>query len=491
VDNNFSDSTLEVINPGTGKIVGKVKLTTTAQLDEMLGRSSKIFSYWKQESISSRSLLITKFRKKLISRVDDLVNTICDETGKKSFEALLEIFTSMDHMNHTIRLSKKVLKIQSRNSGFLKYKRARVTYEPFGIAGIISPWNYPLILSLSPVVEALLAGNCVILKPSEHTPLTTAILKKAWDSLGNYNDVFQVIYGEGDLGQHLVSSEKTDVICFTGSTNIGRIIARECAAKLKPAILELGGKDPMIVLGDAHLNRAVKAAVWGGMSNAGQTCISVENIFVQQSIYSDFCNQISKQVKSMSAGPQKKNHIGPITISAGLKKINRQLDELPASIKKVEGVSEDISRFVAPTVVFDPPDDSLICNEETFGPIITVTPFDTIEDAVKKANSTGYGLSASVFTRNKKTAREVAASLNSGSVVINDVLTGFGMADLPFGGKGISGLGRVHGKEGLLAFSHVKAITENRITFSGEPWWYETSGKIEILLKKFIRLWYG
>ena len=167
------------------------------------------------------------------------------------------------------------------------------------------------------------------------------------------------------------------------------------------------------------------------------------------------------------------------------------MDELPASIKKVEGVSEDISRFVAPTVVFDPPDDSLICNEETFGPIITVTPFDTIEDAVKKANSTGYGLSASVFTRNKKTAREVAASLNSGSVVINDVLTGFGMADLPFGGKGISGLGRVHGKEGLLAFSHVKAITENRITFSGEPWWYETSGKIEILLKKFIRLWYG
>ncbi len=144
MDNNFSDSTLKVHNPGTGKIVGEVRLTTTAQLDEMLIRSSKIFLSWKEESVTSRSLLITKFRKKLISRIDDLVDTICDETGKKSFEALLEIFTTMDHLNHAIRLSKKVLKTQSRNSGFLKYKRARVTYEPFGIAGIISPWNYPL-----------------------------------------------------------------------------------------------------------------------------------------------------------------------------------------------------------------------------------------------------------------------------------------------------------------------------------------------------------
>ena len=491
MDNNFSDLTLEVHNPGTGKIVGEVNLTTTAQLDDMLVRSSNIFSSWKQESVSSRSLLITKFRKKLISRIDDLVDTVCDETGKKSFEALLEVFTSMDHLNHAIHLSKKVLKTQSRNSGFLKYKRARVTYEPFGIAGIISPWNYPLILSLSPVVEALLAGNCVVLKPSEHTPLSTAILKEVWDSLGDYNDVFQVVYGEGDLGQHLVSSQKTDIICFTGSIKIGRLIAIECAKNLKPAILELGGKDPMIVLGDAHLNRAVKAAVWGGMSNAGQTCISVENIFVQKSIYPDFCKQISKLIKSMSAGSMKKNHIGPITISAGLKKINKQLGELPASTKKVMGITEDVSRFVAPTVVFDPPDDSLLCNDETFGPIITVTPFDTIEDAIKKANSNGYGLSASVFGRNKNTTRKIASALNSGSVVINDVLSGYGMADLPFGGKGISGLGRVHGKEGLLAFSHVKAITENRITFPGEPWWYETSGKIEKLLKKFIRLWYG
>ncbi len=491
MSSTISNQAIRVFNPATQEKLADIPITSTDELNEILTRASKSTTMWNSTSLRNRITILKGFRKAIVTASENLILTICNETGKKHFEGLLEVITSLEHLKQAAVSAPQILKSRSRNSGFLKYKRSRVQYEPLGVAGIISPWNYPLILSLSPVVEALLAGNTVILKPSEQTPLTAKLLKQIWDSIDVNPDIFQVIYGAGETGSHLVDSPKTDIICFTGSTHIGRKIAEACARQLKPVILELGGKDPMVVLNDAPLERTLQAAIWGGMSNAGQTCISVERIYVQKDLYPEFSHRISDMISDVSAGPDESNTIGPITIANGYDKIINQLNDLPESIRIEKGKTSTNDLFIAPTVVFDPPRDSALNCEETFGPIITVTPFNTIEDAIQLANDTGYGLSASVFTRNKKHAKYLAEKINAGSVVINDVLTGYGIADLPFGGRGLSGFGRVHGEEGLKAFSHVKSITDNRFMFKSEPWWYVNQKRVQNLLKKFIRWYYG
>ncbi|NQU66641.1 MAG: aldehyde dehydrogenase family protein [Candidatus Marinimicrobia bacterium] len=491
MSSTIADQTINVFNPATRESLADIPITSTDELDGLLTHARQSAATWNASSVRHRVAILKRFRKAIVLASEDLIQTICNETGKKHFEGLLEVITSLEHLKRAAISAPRILKPRSRNSGFLKYKRSHIQYEPLGVAGIISPWNYPLILSLSPVVEALLAGNTVVLKPSEQTPLTAKLLKKIWDSIDVNSDIFQVINGAGETGSHLVDSPNTDIICFTGSTQIGRKIAEACARQLKPVILELGGKDPMVVLNDAPLERALQAAIWGGMSNAGQTCISVERIYVQKDLYSEFSHRISDMVSNVSAGPGESDTIGPITIANGYEKIINQLNDLPESIRIEKGKASTEDLFIAPTVVFDPPKDSAVICEETFGPVITITPFNTIEDAIQLANDTGYGLSASVFTRNKTHAKYLAEKINAGSVVINDVLTGYGIADLPFGGRGLSGFGRVHGEEGLKAFSHVKSITDNRFMFKSEPWWYVNQKRVQNLLKKFIRWYYG
>ncbi len=491
MSSTISDQTIRVFNPATQEPLSDIPIATTIELNEILTHARNAASPWSARSPRDRAHVLTQFRKALAGMSEDLIQSICNETGKKHFEGLLEVITSLEHLKRAAGSASRVLKSRSRNSGFLKYKRARIQYEPLGVAGIISPWNYPLILSLSPVAEALLAGNTVVLKPSEQTPLTAKILKQIWDSLNTDRDAFQVIYGAGETGSCLVNSPETDIICFTGSTAIGRRIAEDCARQLKPVILELGGKDPMVVLNDAPLERTLRAAIWGGMSNAGQTCVSVERIYVQRSLYGEFSTRLTDMICALSATADETGTIGPVTIAGGYEKIIRQLKALPEATQVERGKTSMAGWFIAPTVVFDPPSDSDILCEETFGPVVTVTPFDTLEEAVRLANATGYGLSASVFTRNKAHADYFTRRINAGSIVVNDVITGYVIADLPFGGKGLSGFGRVHGEEGLKAFSHIKSITENRLRFRSEPWWYDQQKRYQDVLKKFIRWYYG
>ena len=491
MSSTITDQIIHVFNPATQESLSDISITSKEHVDGILAKSKASANIWNSSSIRYRISELTQFRKGIVNQSEELIATICQETGKKHFEGLLEVITSLEHLKRAAKSSIRVLKSRPRNSGFLKYKRAVVQYEPLGVAGIISPWNYPLILSLSPVVEAMLAGNTVVLKPSEQTPLTARLLKEIWDSVIDDPDIFQVIYGAGETGSQLVNSPNTDIICFTGSTAIGRKIAEDCAKRLKPVILELGGKDPMIVLKDAPLEQAVKAAVWGGMSNAGQTCISVERIYVDQSIYKEFSERISTVIHQLSAGPESTDTIGPITIANGYEKIISQLDHLPENLKIERGKSSKNHFFIPPTLVFDPPSNAAINGEETFGPIITISSFETVDEAVQLANNTGYGLSASVFTRDKKLAKYLANKIRAGSIVINDALSGYGIADLPFGGRGLSGFGRVHGEEGLRAFSHVKSVTTNRVNLKSEPWWYDNQKKYQNILKKFIRWYYG
>jgi acyl-CoA reductase-like NAD-dependent aldehyde dehydrogenase len=485
----ISNNTLEVFDPATGEDLTQFSMTSVQELDSILQTAKAGAEKYNYSSFFRRQKLMTQLQKGITRRMDDFIKTICSETGKKADEGLMEVFISLEHIKQSSHHLYEALGKRNRRSGILKTRKAWVEYEAMGVAGIISPWNYPLILTVSPMVEALLSGNSVVLKPSEHTPLTTKLLKKVWDESTESPELFQPVYGAGEIGNALVASPLTDVICFTGSTAIGRKIAETCAPLFKPVILELGGKDPMIILEDADIDRSVEAAIWGGLSNAGQTCISVERIFVQEKIYPEIVEKLKDKVQTLSSG-KGDTPVGAISVDVSLDKIRDQINDAKNNSDVFEG-NADEGRFIPPCLVVNPPFEAKILQEETFGPVMTIHPFQTDNDAIELANKTGYGLSASIFGKSKKRIGYISRRVHAGAVAINDVLTHYGIADLPFGGKGISGMGKVHGKEGLRAFSHQKSYMTNRISFKVEFWWYKRSKKFAQLLRKWIKWQYS
>jgi len=484
-----TNHSLEVFNPSTGKDISSLPLTSLTDLDSVLNTAREASESYNYSNFFRRQKLMTQFRKGITQRMDEFIETICSETGKKPVEGLMEVFISLEHLKQSSHYLYEALGKRSRRVGILKTRKAWVEYEAMGVAGIISPWNYPLILTVSPLVEALLAGNVVVLKPSEQTPLTTQLLKEVWDEATNKPDLFQPVYGTREIGSAVVSSPHTDVICFTGSTSVGREIAQVCAPLFKPVILELGGKDPMIILEDADIDRSVKAAIWGGLSNAGQTCISVERIFAHEKIYSEIVGKLSASIQEISTGPEN-SPIGAISVEMSMKKIKHQIEDARNSSEVIEG-SGSSGWFIAPTLVINPPFEAKILQEETFGPVMTIHPFQSHKEVIELANKTGYGLSASVFGKNKKEIKFISRRIHAGVVSINDVLTHYGIADLPFGGMGLSGMGKVHGREGLRGFSRQKSYMSNRIQLKSEFWWYKRSENFGKFIKKWIKWQYS
>ena len=485
----ISNNTLDVFNPATGEDLISLPITSLSELDSILNTANKTAESYNFSSFYHRQNLMTQFRKGIVRHMDEFIETICSETGKKPEEGLMEVFISLEHLKQSSKHLYEALGKRSRRVGILKTRKAWIEYEAMGVAGIISPWNYPLILTVSPLVEALLAGNAVILKPSEHTPLTTELLKKVWDEVSDRPDLFQPVYGAGELGSAIVTSPQTNVICFTGSTLVGRKIAEACAPLFKPVILELGGKDPMIILADADIHRSVDAAIWGGLSNAGQTCISVERIFAHENIYPEIVEKLSEEIQKKTSG-KGDTPIGAISVEASLEKIKQQIDDAKNNSEVIEG-NGNSGWFIAPTLVVNPPSEAKIMQEETFGPVMTIHPFKSNEKAIELANKTGYGLSASIFGKNKKQIKFISRRIHAGVVSINDVLTHYGIADLPFGGMGLSGIGKVHGREGLRAFSHQKGYMSNRISIKSEFWWYKRGEKFAQVLRKWIKWQYS
>ncbi len=485
----ITNHSLEVFNPATGEDLSTVPITSLSDLDSVLNTAKVESENYNYSSFFRRQKLITQFRKGITRRMDEFIETICSETGKKPVEGLMEVFISLEHLKQSAHHLYEALGKRSRRVGILKTRKAWVEYEAMGVAGIISPWNYPLILTVSPVLEALLAGNVVVLKPSEQTPLTTQLLKEVWDEATDKPELFQPVYGTGEIGSAIVSSPHTDMICFTGSTSVGREIAQTCAPLFKPVILELGGKDPMIILEDADIDRSVEAAIWGGLSNAGQTCISVERIFAHEKIYPEIVDKLSASIQAISTDPE--NYpVGAISVEMSMEKIKQQIEEAKNSSEVIEGCGRS-GWFIAPTLVVNPPFEAKILQEETFGPVMTIHPFQSHKEAIELANKTGYGLSASVFGKNKKVIKFISRRLYAGVVSINDVLTHYGIADLPFGGMGLSGMGKVHGREGLRAFSRQKSYMSNRIQLKSEFWWYKRSEIFGKFIKKWIKWQYS
>jgi acyl-CoA reductase-like NAD-dependent aldehyde dehydrogenase len=463
----------------------EIELTPPDASADLMRRAREAFDTWRRKSIDERLSFLRVLRHLIVDRMDEGMEIISQDTGKPKVEALTsDILTVLDAIRHAEKRAKHALKPRRvRTPISLIGKRSVVTYQPRGVVLVISPWNYPFQLSVVPVIEALAAGNAVILKPSEVTPRVGAWIATLFREAGFPEGVVQVAIGEKDLGARLIE-EHPDYIFFTGSVQTGKIIQQEAAKRLIPTTLELGGKDPMIVFADANLNRAVQGAVWGALTNYGQVCMSVERIYVEEPIYDTFVEALKREVSRLRLNGGDEADLGTMTTEMQKEIVRRQVEDAVANgAKLVSGIhprdwpkSGDLR--IQPIILTGVDTRSAVMREETFGPVICVLPFRDEAEAIRAANDSVYGLSASVWTSDIAKARRVAQSLETGSVVINDVVLAIANPYLPFGGVKESGIGRYHGDEGYRIFCHEKSLLIDRGWLPSEVHWFPYQNKL-------------
>lgn len=475
-------------NPSTGGFLWDIPIMSKEQIEEETAKAIKAQVIWGSKSLGERAKILTVFRKKLVKRMDEFIEIISLETGKTRMDAAIEIFMASNHLKHLCTHGIKYLKTERRSVGLFKIKKAYVNYIPYGIVGIISPWNYPFILTAMPLFNALIGGNGVVLKPSELTYKTAEKLRELAIESGLDPDLIALISGDKTSGEVIVKSENTSMICFTGSTAAGKIVAMNCAQMLKPCILELGGKDPLIVLRDADIERASNAAVWGSLHNCGQTCIGVERIYVEEAVYDKFLEKALKNIRGLKFA----NHsdIGFMVSPSQVKVVDEQIrDAVSKGAKILHGGKSGVEKgyFHEPTLIVDLNNSMKIMNEETFGPVVAVMKVKDGEEAIHLANDSRYGLGAYIFSKNVHSAFKLAKKIIGGSVCINDVDVNYVISSLPFGGFKESGMGKVAGMEGIRAYTRQQSITIDKLKLKRELWWYPYTDKTYKLLCGFIK----
>jgi acyl-CoA reductase-like NAD-dependent aldehyde dehydrogenase len=439
-------------------------------------------------------------RRWLLDNTARVARTIVSETGKAWEDAeVAEIGYGVTAFGFWASHAERYLAEQRVRSSslFVLGRRLEVRRRPLGLVGVIGPWNYPLINSFGDCIPALAAGNSVVLKPSEVTPLTSLLLAQGLRESGLPDDVLQVATGRAATGAALV--DEVDMIMFTGSTETGRKVAQAAAARLIPCSLELGGNDPMIVLADADLRRAANAATYYGMQNAGQTCVAIERVYVEAPVYDEFVALVSQRVRKLRQGSP---HGGPGTVEVGaitfapqLDVIARQVDgAIAAGARAVVGGARRAGEgdFFAPTVLVDVDHSMEIMREETFGPTLPIMKVADADEAVTLANDSPYGLGASVFTADVQRGREIAARLQAGSVNVNDAVISYYALELPMGGVKDSGIGARHGPDGIRKYTSQQAILVTpRFAPAREPHMFPYSGRWPRWMGRGLRLLYG
>lgn len=457
------------IDPCTLNPLGEVPVTSPDEIPAIVDRSRKAFRSWSALSPAERRQHLRAFKRTVLDRGEEIARVVSSETGKPVEDAYsLDVLTSLTVMDHYARHAHKYLR--PRRAGTWPYVSARAwtEYQPRGVAGVISPWNYPFFLSMIPTFTALAAGCSVVLKPSEKTPLTGQLFVDLADAAGLPPDVLQVVQGRGEVGAAIVDS--VDVVAFTGSTAVGKKVAEAAGRRLIPAILELGGKDPIVVLEDADVRRTARAAAWSGMLNAGQTCVSVERVYVVDAIYDRFLPELERALDDVTAGTGGRHDMGPLIDEHQHAVVEEHVaDAVAKGARVVRGgrpAQGPGGYYYEPTLLADVDHSMTILREETFGPVMAVMRVPDEEAALEMANDNTYGLHASVWGADKQRLSRFASRLDSGTVAINDVAINFIMPTLPFGGAGDSGLGLAFGAEGIRAFCHAKGITASRLPIS-------------------------
>ena len=453
---------LSSYNPATGDVIGSVPIMSAVEVDAAVARARIAAQTWSTRSFAARNEELVAFRKAIAAAADEIADVLHRENGKPELEAYTEVMMALSHLQHAAGRAEKAMEPRKVSSGLLANFRATISYHPLGVVGVIGPWNYPLFTPMGSIAYALAAGNAVVWKPSELTPLVALEIEKIAKRTFALPDLLQVVTGAGATGAALAKSA-VDKVAFTGSAPTGKRVMIAAAERLTPVLLELGGKDPMIVDSDADIGAAAEAAVYGGLTNAGQACISVERVYVAEAVHDRFVEEVVKQVRELKVGGDD-GHLGAMTSPAQVKIVKDHLDDAIAKGAKIHtGGPDAISgNYIQPTVLTNVDHRMKIMTEETFGPVIPIHKVASVDEAVRLANDTTFGLGSSVFAG--KRARQIADRLRAGMTSINSVMAFAGMPMLPFGGIGDSGFGRIHGDEGIREFTRIKSTAEQMMS---------------------------
>ena len=454
--------TFDSLDPRNGDVIASYPIEGAEQVAAAVARARQASVGWAALGFEGRAKVLAAWRRRLVSKIDELASVISRETGKPTDDALLELVLTVDHLAWAGKNAKRVLKERGVSAGLLmSNQKATVSYPPFGVVGVIGPWNYPVFTPMGSIAYALAAGNAVVFKPSEYTPGVGAWLVDSFAAVAPDPSVFRLLTGLGETGAALCRSG-VDKLAFTGSGATGRRVMAACSENLTPVLIECGGKDPLIVDSDADLAAAADAAVWGGMSNAGQTCVGVERVYVVDSVADEFLDLVRDKAAALHSGGQAGADFGPMTMPSQVDVVSGQVrDAIAAGARAVVGGVESVrAPFIEPIVLADVPETSTAITQETFGPLLTVNRVPDVDEAVRRANATSYGLGASVFS--KRNGRRIAEQLRCGMVAVNGVIAFAGIPSLPFGGVGESGFGRIHGDDGLREFARPHSIASQR-----------------------------
>jgi succinate-semialdehyde dehydrogenase/glutarate-semialdehyde dehydrogenase len=477
-----TEKTAEIVSrdPATGEEVGRARVASAAEVSRAVADARRAQRDWARLSFRERATLVMRARTLVLDEIEQIASLISRETGKPLIEAIsTEITPTLDLMQFFARRTARLLRPEKIDIGLygLMGRSSRIVYKPIGVVGIISPWNFPWAIPLGEVVMALMAGNAVVLKPSELTPLTGLKIKEVFTRAGLPDAVLHVVSGGGETGAALLEA-RVDKIMFTGSVATGKRVAEAAARHLIPVVLELGGKDPMIVLEDADLDSAASAAVWGAFANSGQACASVERCYVQEKVAPQFIERVLRRTRALrqNVGTGDDTDIGAMSSERQLGIVEEHVkDALAQGARALVGgrrTPELPGSFYEPTVLVDVNHTMTVMREETFGPVLPIATFKTEEEAVHMANDSVFGLTASVWTKNTARGRKIAERLEAGTVMVNEVLYTHGIAQTPWGGVKQSGLGRTHGRLGLLELVTPQHVHVNRLAFLPDFWWF-------------------
>src|SRR5216683_6475698 len=491
--------TLPSVNPATGETLGYFEKTLPSSFPQILARARTAQAGWALLPVRERCKQLGTLRERILSSRNALADAVVAESGKPRVEAqFADIFVAVDTAAYFAKNAERLLSRERvpHHSTAAKAKSGKLTYEPLGVIGIISSWNYPLAIPMSQIIPAVAAGNAVICKISDFTPHCGALIEKLFLDAGFPKDLVTVVQGGGEVGQALIDADP-DKILFTGSVATGRRVAEACAKRLIPTVLELGGKDAMLVLADADLDVAASAAVWGSYTNCGQVCLSVERLFVEECVSESFATLCVAKTKKLRLGPgsDPSADVGPLIRPHHVQRMSELIrDAVSRGARVLCGghPRPDLGpNFFEPTVIAGVDLSMNLFQEETFGPILALQSVRDAESAIARANDSPFALAASVWTRNVQRGEAIAKRLRAGAVMVNDAISYFAIAEAPHGGCGASGWGRTHGKAGLLEMVQTKYIDIDRLPGREKPWWYRYGAELERAADAFLQFEYG
>ena len=489
------------INPGTGEKIAEYNVNTVEDVRKAIQMARDAQARWSAMPVKKRAKLLLKTRTHIIKNIDKISEIISRDNGKTRADALIaEVVPATMAISFYCRKAASFLKDRKLPAGNIAFinKRSRIVRFPFGVVGIISPWNYPFAIPFSEIVMALLAGNAVVFKAASETQVVGHALKECIEAAGLPEGVFTYLNLPGSLAGDAFLEGGVDKLFFTGSVPVGKYLMKKAAETLTPVSLELGGNDPMIVCDDADLKRAAAGAVWAGLQNAGQSCGGVERIYVDRKVYFPFLALLKEAVEKLRVGYDVDHNmdIGAMTTRRQMDTVNRHIDDALGKgaiiFAQSKCPTDGKGQFLPCTVLTEVNHDMLVMKDETFGPVLGVMPYDTVEEAITLANDSYLGLTGSVWSKNRKKAKRIARRIQAGAITINDHLMSHGLAETPWGGFKESAIGRSHGDIGFAEMTEPQVIVDDILPFARKNmWWQPFSRNIYEGLKGLAHMLYS